>query len=123
MVLERAPLNVPEVDLPRFADEICPALRRVAAVVSSDASFAPPEISAPSLVLRARYGERHTVDLGWEWAYTIGGTAQSAPFGTGPGGPGFGDLDADDGLAVGVLTGAGEIRVRALAGPSLRASS
>ncbi len=32
-------------ELARFADEICPALRSVAPVVSSDGSFTPPEIS------------------------------------------------------------------------------
>jgi hypothetical protein len=36
-------------------------------VVSSDGSFEPPAVSAPRLALRARYRERHAVELGWEW--------------------------------------------------------
>ena len=57
MLLDGQPLTIPAGDLERFADEICPALRASRPVVSSDGSFAPPEISAPELVLHATYGD------------------------------------------------------------------
>ena len=95
MVLDGARLEIPERDLDRFADELCPALRNVATVVSSDGSFTPPEVSDPALVLRARYGAEHAVEVGWEWAYLVGGAARSAPLGVNGGGPRFRDLEAE----------------------------
>ena len=90
MVLERRAAEIPAGELQRFAEELCPALRNVATVVSSDGSFTPPEISAPTLVLRASYGAEHAVDVGWEWAYQVGArhTARTASPATGPA-PGF----------------------------------
>jgi superfamily II DNA or RNA helicase len=93
LILDRERLEIPTGDVQRFADEICPALRHVARVVSSDGSFTPPEISPPALVLRAAYGEDHRVDVGWEWAYRIGTATRSAPLGEG--GPGFRDPDLE----------------------------
>ena len=95
MVLDGEPLTIPASELGRFAEEVCPALRGVAPVVSSDGSFTPPEVSAPSLVLRARYGEQHAVELGWEWAYQVGARTRHAPLGVNGTGPGFRDLDAE----------------------------
>jgi superfamily II DNA or RNA helicase len=95
MVLHGEPLAVPASDLGRFAAEISPALQRVAAVVSSDRSFEPPEISAPSLVLRVLCGERGSVELRWEWVYRVGEGGRRAPLGVNGGGPGFRDLDAE----------------------------
>ena len=48
LLLDRECLTIPASDLERFADEISPALRGIATVISSDGSFTPPEISAPS---------------------------------------------------------------------------
>jgi superfamily II DNA or RNA helicase len=95
MVLDAERLEIPASELQRFADELCPALRSVATVVSSDGSFAPPEVSEPALVLRASYGEEHAVQIGWQWAYQVGATARHAPLGVNGGGPGFRDLDAE----------------------------
>ncbi len=108
MLFSGSRLEIPESELQRFADELCPALRSVATVVSSDGSFIPPEISAPTLVLRARYGDDHLVDVGWEWAYRVGATTRRAPFGSNGAGPGFRDLDAERAI-IGetVLTGTG----------------
>jgi SNF2-related domain/Helicase conserved C-terminal domain/SWIM zinc finger len=107
MVLDGAQVRVPAGELQRFADELCPALRGAAPVVSSDGSFTPPEISAPALVLRASYGEGHAVQLGWEWAYRIGAATRRATLHVnGP--PGFRDLDAERAiLADTVLAGTG----------------
>jgi superfamily II DNA or RNA helicase len=106
MVLEGQPLEIPVEELDSFAGEICPALRNVATVVSSDGSFTPPEISAPALVLRASYGNGHAVEVGWEWAYEVGDAIRHAPLGVNGSGPGFRDLDAERGiLADTVLAG------------------
>jgi superfamily II DNA or RNA helicase len=95
MVLERERLEIPAGELRHFADELCPALRNIAAVVSSDGSFTAPEVSGPTLVLRASYGAEHAVEVAWEWAYRVGDTDRTAPLGVNGGGPGFRDLDAE----------------------------
>jgi len=108
MVLDREPLEVPASERDRFAEELCPALRHVAPVVSSDGSFTPPEIPAPTLVLRASYGAGHAVEAGWEWAYRVGDTVRRAALGANGGGPRFRDLDAERAiLADTVLSGTG----------------
>ena len=101
MVFDREPLQIPAREVQRFADELCPALRNVATVVSSDASFTPPEISAPSLGLRVRYGEQHAVELEWEWAYEVGKTTRRAALGADTGSPGFRDLGAERAILAG----------------------
>jgi hypothetical protein len=95
MVLEGAQVEIPAGDLHRFSEELCPALRGVAPVMSSDGSFTPPEISTPALVLRASYGPDHLVQLGWEWSYRVGSTTRRTPLGLDGGGPGFRDLEAE----------------------------
>ena len=95
MLLEGQRLAIPAGEFERFAEQISPDLRSIGMVVSSDGSFAPPEISAPTLVLRAEYGEGHAVDVGWEWAYQIGSAARRMPLGITGGRTGFRDLDAE----------------------------
>src|SRR5439155_4284910 len=108
LVLAGEPLPVPSGELQRFAEELCPALARVAPVVSSDGSFAPPAISPPALVLRARYGGGHDLELGWEWAYRAGERIHREPLAPPAGGPGVRDLDAERALLAGtVLAGTG----------------
>jgi len=108
LVLAGEPLPVPSGELQRFAEELCPALTRVAPVVSSDGSFTPPEISPPALVLRARYGGGHDLELGWEWAYRAGERIHREPLAPPAGGPGVRDLDAERALLAGtVLAGTG----------------
>jgi superfamily II DNA or RNA helicase len=108
MVLDRTRVQIPAGELDRFSDQLSPALRNVAPVVSSDGSFTPPEISAPELVLRASYGADHAVRLGWEWSYQVGSSVRRAALGVNGAGPGFRDLDAERTiLADTVLTGTG----------------
>jgi superfamily II DNA or RNA helicase len=108
MVLDGERLEIPADEFHRFADELCPALRNVATVVSSDGSFTPPEVSAPVLVLRASYGADHVVEVGWGWAYQVGATKRLATLGANGAGPGFRDLDAERAvLADTILTGTG----------------
>ena len=79
MVLGDQLLSVPAGQQARFSTEFYPRLRHLAQVVSSDGSFTPPTISAPTLVLRAAYGEDHDLTLGWEWAYDMGDEQVRAP--------------------------------------------
>jgi len=98
LVLDRERLTIPASDLERFADEISPALRGIATVISSDASFAPPEISVPQLVLHASYDDEHRVEVAWEWVYTIGATPHRVPLGAS--GPAFRDRGAESAILV-----------------------
>ncbi|MGB3442346.1 MAG: SNF2-related protein [Actinophytocola sp.] len=82
VALDGARITVPGTGLEKFTDEYYPRLRRLATVVSSDGSFTPPEISPPTLVLHAVYGDGHRLELWWEWAYRIGDRrAHTAPEG------------------------------------------
>jgi superfamily II DNA or RNA helicase len=76
MVLRRQVVEVPVAEIARFSDELCPGLQRVATVVSSDGSFTPPEVSAPSLVLRVNFRDGHNLDVGWQFLYDIGGSTR-----------------------------------------------
>jgi hypothetical protein len=72
-------LAIPAAEQARFREEYYPRLRRVATVISSDESFTPPEISPPTLVLRASYGKEHALGVDWEWAYDVGGSPLRVP--------------------------------------------
>jgi superfamily II DNA or RNA helicase len=72
MVLGGEQVTIPASDLPSFATEVCPALRNIAPVVSSDGSFTPPEVSAPALVLNVSHQPGHVTLLGWTFRYTVG---------------------------------------------------
>ncbi len=97
ILLDRVRLTIPVIDLERFSDEVSPALRSVAAVISSDGSYTPPAISVPGLVLHATYAEEeHRVDVAWEWVYTIGSKVHRVPLGAS--GPAFRDRSAERAL-------------------------
>ncbi|MCL2770170.1 MAG: SNF2 family helicase [Solirubrobacterales bacterium] len=102
MLLGGQVLEVPAGELSRFAEQLCPELRHLATVVSSDGSFTVPEISAPALVLRARHGADHTLDVGWEWAYQVGGATRREPLQLNGGGPGVRDLEAERAILAGL---------------------
>jgi superfamily II DNA or RNA helicase len=95
MALQGGRLVVPPAERARFVETFYPGLSRLATVVSSDASFDPPPIAAPKLVLRASYGDRHDIDLDWEWAYEVGGSRLRAPLATADGADSFRDLAAE----------------------------
>jgi len=105
MVLHGERLEIPASELDRFAADLCPALRSVVTVVSSDESFTPPEISAPTLELRATFGPDHDVEVAWEWAYRVGETVRRAALGTNGSGPGFRDLEAERAILAGAELG------------------
>ncbi|ONH29569.1 helicase [Pseudofrankia asymbiotica] len=107
MTLGGRRLVVPAAGQERFRVEFYPRLRRMAPVVSSDGSFDLPEVSPPTLVLRAAYGDDHDLDLSWEWAYEIGGEEVRAPL-LPPGPPGGAAAEGD--LAAGALAGPRDVR-------------
>jgi superfamily II DNA or RNA helicase len=87
-------LEVPAAELDRFRAEFYPRLRGTATVISSDDSFAPPDISGPTLVLAAGYGDGHRVDVGWTWEYLVDGVARQVPLPVDPD-DGYRDADAE----------------------------
>ncbi|RSD13122.1 DEAD/DEAH box helicase [Amycolatopsis eburnea] len=79
MLLADERLKIPAGQVSRFRDEYYPRLRHIAPVVSSDETFVPPAISAPTLTLNAFYHDGHALELGWEWAYQVGESRVRAP--------------------------------------------
>jgi superfamily II DNA or RNA helicase len=79
LTVEDGGLSVPAKQRRRFLDEFYPRLRRLAPVASSDASFTPPTLGAPELVLRAEYSDGHALMLEWEWGYAVGDTRARFP--------------------------------------------
>ncbi|WP_293773784.1 DEAD/DEAH box helicase [Sporichthya sp.] len=72
MALAHEQLTVPAAQRDRFLDNYFPQLLRIAEIVSSDGSFAMPEVSEPVLLLRADFGAEHALTLQWEWTYQVG---------------------------------------------------
>jgi superfamily II DNA or RNA helicase len=79
LALSGKPLIVPAAEAERFRTGYYPRLRHAATVISSDGTFTPPEISAPTLVMQAAYGDGHDVEIGWEWLYQVGDTEHRVP--------------------------------------------
>jgi len=98
MALGGEPLAVPAVGEARFRDWYYPRLRQAAALISSDCSFSPPAISGPDLVLVARYGSDHELELSWEWAYQVADSPLRAPLEAGGPDDGYRDLAAEQAL-------------------------
>jgi superfamily II DNA or RNA helicase len=71
MALAGQRLEVPRPEQDRFRDEFYPRLRQMATLISSDGSFTPPVVSAPTLVLCASYGTEHQLEVSWMWEYRI----------------------------------------------------
>jgi superfamily II DNA or RNA helicase len=79
LALSRRALTVPAAEERRFLEQFYPRLRRAASVISSDASFSLPEISAPTLVLGADYGDGHELEVSWQWSYQVGDSRLRMP--------------------------------------------
>jgi superfamily II DNA or RNA helicase len=104
MALDTRRLEIPADGLSRFSGEYYPRLRQMARVVSSDGSFTPPAIPDPTLVLRASYGDRHDLELRWEWAYQVGDFTRRAPLSP-AGDTGYRDLGAERAIVAGLDVG------------------
>ena len=102
MALDGEPLEVPAPGETRFRDGYYPRLRQAAALISSDGSFSPPVIHGPDLVLRARYGSGHELDVSWEWAYQVGDSPLRAPLEAGLPQDAYRDLAAERALLAGL---------------------
>ncbi len=72
MALSHERLTIPAAEQSRFAEEFYLRLRQATTVTSSDGSFTPPEVSGPTLALRAAYVGGHELEARWEWIYQIG---------------------------------------------------
>jgi superfamily II DNA or RNA helicase len=101
MTLEKQRLEVPAAEQSRFAREYYPRLRQAAVMISSDATFTPPEISDPTLVLRASYGAGHDAEVSWEWAYQVGDSRLRTPLSEAPE-AGYRDLDTERKILAGL---------------------
>jgi len=77
-------LVVPPAGQAAFLSRYYPRLRRMAAVISSDGSFTPPQVSGPRLALSAAYSGAHDLDIRWEWAYQVGEAELRAELGSAP---------------------------------------
>lgn len=86
MALTGESLEVPAAGQEAFLARYYPRLRRMATVISSDGSFAPPPVSGPRLVLKAAYSDGHRADISWEWRYQVGEAELRAPLGDGDAG-------------------------------------
>jgi superfamily II DNA or RNA helicase len=102
MALGGEPPEVPPAEEPRFRDRYYPRLRQTAAVISSDGSFIPPAICGPELLLHARYGSGHELEVSWEWAYRVGDSPLRAPLEAGGPDDGYRDLAAERSLLAGL---------------------
>jgi superfamily II DNA or RNA helicase len=106
--LSRARLTVPAADRTAFRDRYCPRLRHAATLISSDGSFTPPQISEPTLVLRAAFGDEHDVEIGWEWLYQVGDSAVRAPLsGSAPDSAEYRNLEAEQAILASLPPGLG----------------
>ncbi len=83
MALTGQSMRIPAADESRFREQFYPRLRHAATLISSDSSVPLPAISPPTLVLGARYGDGHELDVSWEWAYQVGDEQLRAPLGSG----------------------------------------
>jgi superfamily II DNA or RNA helicase len=120
-------VDVPADDVAAFRLEVWPQLRHAVSVTSSDGSFTPPDISGPRLVLAARYGPDHVLDVTPAWGYAVGDAERrfppdglgdsgdpgpdSAGLGGSGGGTGIRDLQAEDELGRSLAADTGLDRV------------
>ena len=84
LLLNSAPVIIPEQDAPVFLEKFYPKLRQVLPVTSSDESVEFPEISPPLLVLTASFQPDDSLFLDWEWEYRQGNDLTRIPLGTRP---------------------------------------
>ena len=98
MALGGEPLAVPAAGEARFREWYYPRLRQAADLISSDGSFTPPAISGPDLILLARYGSGHELELSWEWAYQVADSPLRAPLEAAGPDDGYRDLAAEQAL-------------------------
>ena len=102
MALSGNRLVIPVAEQARFADDYYLRLRQMTTVTSSDGSFTPPEVSGPTLVLRAAYVGGHELEASWEWLYQVGDTSRALAPGPDTEGAAYRDLDAEQAILAGL---------------------
>jgi superfamily II DNA or RNA helicase len=102
MALGGETLTVPAAGKAGFRDRYYPRLRRTADLISSDGSFTAPAIGGPALVLAARYGSGHELELSWEWAYQVGDSPLRVPLEAAGADDGYRDVAAERALLAGL---------------------
>lgn len=115
MALGGHPVVIPASEATRFTAEYYPRLRHTATVTSSDDSVALPEITGPTLVLRADYQDGHELEVSWEWAYRLGDRDFRTPIGS-PDHVGYRDPEAEKALASTLEAPLEQVRLRAANG-------
>ena len=73
LLADADPIRVPAADEARFLTEYFPAVRRRAAVVSSDASVSLPGVAKPQLAATITFRPEHRVRLDWSVRYARDG--------------------------------------------------
>lgn len=104
LLLQHARLEIPESDVPTFATDFYPVLRRLVDV-ELDPDVELPQASPPRLRLRAGFAPGHVTHLAWAFRYQVGDRTIDAdlyPFGELPG---YRDPDAERGLLEGLPDG------------------
>jgi hypothetical protein len=97
LLLQHARLDIPDADVPAFAAEFYPALRRMV-TVSADPDVDLPEAAPPRLVVQVAFAADHVTELRWAFRYRVGERdfdVELYPYGEKPG---YRDPDAERAL-------------------------
>jgi hypothetical protein len=95
MALASHRLTVPVAEQASFTADYYLRLRQATSVTSSDGSFVPPDVSGPTLVLRADYVGGHELEARWEWIYQVGDTSRAIAPDSSAEGSAYRDQDAE----------------------------
>lgn len=97
LLLQHARLQIPDAEVPAFAAQFYPPLRRLTAVVA-DADVALPEPEPPLLLLRVAFLPDHVSELRWAVRYRVGEGALDVGLDPGHEPEPFRDLELEAGL-------------------------
>ncbi len=97
LLLRYARLQIPEADVPDFATDFYPVLRRVTQVEVSP-GVELPQPSPPRLQLRVAFAPDHVAELTWAFRYQVGAGELNVALHPADGGAGYRDRDAEQAL-------------------------
>ena len=96
LILQHARLTIPANEVPSFAAQFYPALRRVTTVEADD-DVELPEPEPPRVLLRVRFLPEHVTELQWGFRYEVGASRLDVAFGASDT-QRFRDLEAEQAL-------------------------